>query len=212
MKMMARRFCADRTQPKDPMIKANMPLPAEPPATDISLMSAVAAADPGAQTLLVKRLAARVRRLTRLLCRAGGDADDAAQTALLEILASARTFHDSTNLEGWADRITARVVGHMRRRERLHALLVARWLSPGTLPWGAPGTTAPSDDGACDAILFSLSDARRVAFVLRHVVGCSVEEIADLTGAPPGTVKDRLVAARRQLRRWATRESKRGAL
>src|SRR4051812_11731640 len=149
------------------MIKANMPLPAAPPATDILLMNAVAASDPEAQTVLVKRLTARVRRLTQLLCRRGGDADDAAQTALLEILASARTFRDSTNLEGWADRITARVVGHMRRRERLHALLIARWLSPGTLPWGAPGTIAPSDDTACDALLMSLSDARRIAFVLR---------------------------------------------
>jgi RNA polymerase sigma-70 factor (ECF subfamily) len=187
-----------------------MPLPAEPPATDILLMRAVAASDPGAQTRLVQRLTARVRRLTQLLCRPGGDADDAAQTALLEILASAGSFREATNLEGWADRITARVVGHMRRRERLHAQLFARWLSPGTLPWGSPGTTAPSDDVACDAILFSLPDARRVAFVLRHVVGCSVEEIAELTGAPPGTVKDRLVAARRELRAWVTREMKRG--
>lgn len=194
------------------MITANMPLPVEPPATDVQLMTAVAAGDPRAQTELVQRLTARVRRLTQLLCRPGVDADDAAQTALLEILASARSFREATNLEGWADRITARVVGHMRRRERLHALLFARWLSPETLPWGAPGLTAPSDDGACDALLFSLPDARRIAFVLRHVVGCSVEEIAELTGAPPGTVKDRLVAARRELRRWAARELKRGGV
>src|SRR4051794_40012117 len=140
------------------MIKANMPLPAAPPATDILLMNAVAASDPRAQTQLVKRLTARVRRLTQLLCRPGVDADDAAQTALLEILASARTFRDSTNLEGWADRITARVVGHMRRREGLHARLFARWLSPGTLPWGAPASTAPPDDSACGTMLSSLSD------------------------------------------------------
>jgi DNA-directed RNA polymerase specialized sigma24 family protein len=192
------------------MITANMPLPVHPPATDVLLMKAVASADPTAQTELIKRLAARVRRLTRLLCRRGSDADDAAQTALLEILASAHLFRDATNLEGWADRITARVVGHMRRRERLHDRLIARWLAPGTLPWGAPGTTAPPDDNACDALLLSLSEVRRVAFVLRHVVGSSVEEIAELTGAPAGTVKDRLVAARRQLRRWAMRERKRG--
>ena len=187
-----------------------MPLPAQPPAPDVLLMKAVAAADPTAQTELVKRLSTRVRRLTRLLCHRGGDADDAAQAALLEILASASLFRDATNLEGWADRITARVVGHLRRRERLHAQLIARWLLPGTLPWGAPTTTASPDDHACDALLFSLSDARRVAFVVRHVVGCSVEEIAELTGAPTGTVKDRLVAARRQLRDWAARERQRG--
>jgi RNA polymerase sigma-70 factor (ECF subfamily) len=196
------------------MISASMPLPAQPPTTDVLLMKAVAATDPSAQAELVKRLAPRVRRLTRLLCRPGGDADDAAQTALLEILASARGFREATNLEAWADRITARVVGHMRRRERLHERLIARWLSPGNLPWGAPGTTAGLDDVTCDAdaLLASLPDARRVAFVLRHVVGCTVEEIAELTGAPIGTVKDRLVAARRELGRWAARERKRGWL
>jgi hypothetical protein len=37
------------------MITANMPLPAHPPATDVLLMKAVAAADPAAQTELGKR-------------------------------------------------------------------------------------------------------------------------------------------------------------
>jgi DNA-directed RNA polymerase specialized sigma24 family protein len=46
-----------------------------------------------------------------------------------------------------------------------------------------------------------------MAFVLRHLAEYSVEEIAELTGAPPGTVKDRLVSARKQLRTWLRRDA-----
>jgi RNA polymerase sigma-70 factor (ECF subfamily) len=173
-------------------------------------MIAVAAADPRAQTELVERLAGRVRRLARLLSGPGEDPDDAAQVALLEILKSARNFHDATNLEAWADRITVRAVARTRRRERLRARLFTRWLIPGSLPWGAPASTNPREDLECDRLLSSLPEPRRIAFVLRHVLGCSVDEIAELTAAPPGSVKDRLVSARRHLKKWVAREAKRG--
>jgi RNA polymerase sigma-70 factor (ECF subfamily) len=58
-----------------------------------------------------------------------------------------------------------------------------------------------------DALLDRLSDERRTAFVLRHLAEYSVDEIAELTGAPPGTVKDRLVSARKQLRNWLRRDA-----
>jgi DNA-directed RNA polymerase specialized sigma24 family protein len=45
-----------------------------------------------------------------------------------------------------------------------------------------------------------------VALVLRHVLGYSVEEIAELTEVSPNTVKDRLVQAREQVRKTLRRE------
>jgi RNA polymerase sigma factor (sigma-70 family) len=54
-----------------------------------------------------------------------------------------------------------------------------------------------------------LSDDRRRAFVLHHALDLSVQEIAELTGVPAGTVKDRLVTARKQLRTLLERESTR---
>jgi DNA-directed RNA polymerase specialized sigma24 family protein len=54
-----------------------------------------------------------------------------------------------------------------------------------------------------------LSRARSEAFTLHHALEYTVEEIAELTGSPVGTVKDRLVAARKQLRKLLRSELRR---
>ncbi len=162
-------------------------------------MAAVASGEHRAQAILVRRLAPRVRRLTALLACSEADADDAAQLALLEILRSAQSFEAPGNLARWGDRIAARTVFQLRRRERLHQTLLARWLSPGMLPWGSPAETLGRESVGLEKLFTRLSQDRREALVLRYALGYSPEEIAKLTGAPLGTVKDRLVAARRQL-------------
>jgi len=75
------------------------------------------------------------------------------------------------------------------------------------LPWGKKEEPGQSDRIGLDAVLARLSPLRREALVLRHALEFSVEEIAELTGAPPGTVKDRLVAGRKQLRRMLERDA-----
>jgi hypothetical protein len=42
--------------------------------------------------------------------------------------------------------------------------------------------------------------------LLRHGLGYGVDEIAELTNTPRGTVKDRLVAGKKQLRKWLREE------
>src|SRR5690606_27390437 len=54
--------------------------------------------------------------------------------------------------------------------------------------------------------LAELPETRRVALVLRHVMGYSIDEIAELTGVSPNTVKDRLLQGREQLRKNIRRE------
>jgi len=178
------------------------------PQSDVALMSAVAEQDAAAQAALVERLSARVLRVSRLLCRSQADAEDAAQLALLEILRSAERFRVEASLERWADRITARTALRVNKRERQRAQLLERWLSPGHFPWGTPLHTSGNASLGVDAYLERLAPKRREAFILRHALEYSVEEIAELTGAPPGTVKDRLVNARKQLRRMLDREER----
>jgi RNA polymerase sigma-70 factor (ECF subfamily) len=170
-------------------------------------MEAVASSDPQAQAAVAERLAPRVRRLCRLLCRSSADADDAAQVSLIEILRSASTFRVALSLEHWADRITARVALRVARRARTEQGFLRRWLSPGTLPWGTIANVSAGETINLDVLLERLSDDRRRAFVLHHALDLSVQEIAELTGVPPGTVKDRLVTARKQLRALLERES-----
>jgi RNA polymerase sigma-70 factor (ECF subfamily) len=178
---------------------------------DVQLMAAAAANDPVAQRIVVERLARRVRKVTGLLCRAAADADDAAQLALIEILKSADSFRVATSLERWAERVTIRTTLRAVRREKSRMGLLERWLPAGVLPWGGPPTQSAVERIGLDALLQQLSRERSQAFALHHALDYTVEEIAELTGTPVGTVKDRLVSARKQLRKLLRAELRGGA-
>jgi RNA polymerase sigma-70 factor (ECF subfamily) len=169
-------------------------------------MASVARRDPAAERALVERLSGRVRRLARLLAGTLVDPDDAARVSLLEILRSASGFRVAMSLERWADRITVRTTRRLMRREIERKSLLSRWVAPGALPWGRRDAPSPERLGL-EAFLDRLSPERREALVMRHTLEYSVEEIAELTGAPIGTVKDRLVSARKELRRALEREA-----
>ncbi len=168
---------------------------------DVELMARVAASDPSAQRIVVERLARRVRKVAGLLCRSAADADDAAQLALIEILRTAQGFRVATSLERWAERITVRATLQTARRERSRRGLLERWLPADVQPWGGSAIQPAIDQIGLDALLERLSSDRYQVFVLHHALDYTVEEISELTGAPVGTVKDRLVTARKQLRR-----------
>lgn len=168
---------------------------------DVELMAAVAANDPSAQRVVAQRLAPRVRKVAGLLCRNAADADDAAQAALIEILKSAGTFRVAMSLERWAERVTVRATLRTARRERSRQGLLERWVPADLLPWGALAVQSSVEEVGLETLLKRLSNERFQAFVLHHALDYTVDEIAELTGTPPGTVKDRLVMARKQLRK-----------
>jgi RNA polymerase sigma-70 factor (ECF subfamily) len=170
------------------------------------LMAAVAAKDARAQELLIRRVYGRVRRLARFLSGSDADADDVSQQALLELLRSASSFRFETSLERWVDRITVRCALSAIRRERRRQGLLTRWLLPGRLPWGTDTKVSMSDPPHLEALFERLPYERREAMILRHGMGYAVDEIAELTGTPRGTIKDRLVTGKKQLRRWLKKE------
>ncbi|RYZ07633.1 MAG: sigma-70 family RNA polymerase sigma factor [Myxococcales bacterium] len=176
---------------------------------DVELMAAVAANDPSAQRVVAQRLAPRVRKVAGLLCRSAADADDAAQAALIEILKSAGSFRVATSLERWADRVTVRTTLRTARRESSRRGLLERWVPADLLPWGAPTVRSPVEEVSLDTLLGRLSNDRFQAFVLHHALEYTVEEVAELTGTRPGTVKDRLVMARKQLQKLLRAEARR---
>lgn len=205
----SRRFFSGPPARVGPMIHGAVPLTSQRDEDEeMRLMAAVATGERSAQTALLERLAPRVRRLALMLARSSADADDAAQQALLEILRSSGNYRTPGNLVAWSDRIAARTVLHLRRQERARESLLARWLSPGTQPWGGADHAVGLETAGLEALFRTLSHARREVMVLRHALGYSPEEIAELTGAPLGTVKDRLAAGRKQLRQLLERDRK----
>ena len=174
-------------------------------------MNLVASGDVTAMNTVARRLSGRVRRVSRAIVRVDALADDAAQLALVEILKAARTFGGRSSLERWADRITARVsLRHAKdERRRLSRVESIDDAESTSLPAAAPD---PGLDVRAETprplteYLAALPEVQREALVLKHSLGHTVEEIADVTSVPVGTVKDRLVNARRQLRRLIERD------
>jgi RNA polymerase sigma-70 factor (ECF subfamily) len=179
---------------------------------DLRLMTLVAAGNPEAMNIVARRLSPRVRRLSRVIVRNDALADDAAQVALVEILQSARTYGGRSSLERWADRITARVTLRQVREERRRFEVVDSLDEPEKAveppsPESDPAESARSQTPrALEEYLKAIPEAQREALILKHSLGHTVEEIAEITGVPVGTVKDRLVTARRQVRRLIQRD------
>jgi RNA polymerase sigma-70 factor, ECF subfamily len=177
-------------------------------AADHSLMKRVAAADKHAQRVLAHRLAARVRRISQRLLSNRADADDASQLALIEILRSAATYKDISTIERWADRITVRTVLRHAREQRRRLWQLGTLIDMDSIgaSSGDPTPASRTTPRAVDEYLAELPPARREVLVMKHSLGYTTEEIAELTDNPIGTVKDRLVAARKQLRKLIVRD------
>ena len=177
-------------------------------AADLSLMRRVAAADRHAQRVLAHRLAPRVQRISQRLLRNRADADDASQVALIEILRSAATYQDISSIERWADRITVRTVLRHARAQRRKPWHFGNLVDAETVSAPPPeaddvGEAAPRP---VDEYLAELPAPRREVLVMKHSLGYTTQEIAELTNSPVGTIKDRLVAARKQLRKLIGRD------
>lgn len=171
-----------------------------------ALARATAAGDRQAATTFARRLLPVARRVTRALLGAGSDADDLSQTALVELLESARTYAGQGPLEAWARRITVRVTLRWLKRGRRLALVSHDEDDPGNEP------LEPGDDlrehipRAVADYLALLPEPQRIALVLRHALDHTLPEIAELTGAPVPTVKSRVLKAEETLRKLIRRD------
>jgi RNA polymerase sigma-70 factor (ECF subfamily) len=180
--------------------------------SDLGLMKLVAGGDSHAQRVLAHRLAPRVQRIARRLLSNTADADDAAQVALMEILRSAASYREEASIERWADRIAVRTSLRQARDQRRRRFFLSQSAdSDDRSDYGESELTHEHTPRRLEEYLAELPRQRREVLVLKHALGYTTEEIAELTEKPVGTVKDRLVAARKQIRRLITRELRLGA-
>lgn len=182
---------------------------------DRDLAAAAGGGERVAAEQLVRRVLPTVRRVARALLGNPTEAEDATQLALLEILRAASTYRGVGPLEAWARRIASRLVLRHARRNKPpeHAsMLPLEGLEGGLTPFGElrPLTmsTRVIDElpRPLEEYLIELPEVQRVAVVLRHALGHTVPEIAELTGAPIPTVKSRIKKAHEELRRLVRRD------
>lgn len=167
-------------------------------------MQLVADGDARARNMLAMRLCGRVRRVVRGLVGAGPDAEDGSQDALVEIMRSAASYRGDSSLERWADRVSVRTGLRSRRR----------WLRRATAGQADPeAQQAPTIAAQTDALprplqtyLDALPHRERQALFLKHALGYTVPEVADLIGAPISTTKYRLASGLERVRKHIRRD------
>ena len=183
--------------------------------SDLALCCAASAGEELAQQRLADRLFDRVNATVSYLAGGDPDADDLVQLSLVEILRSAGSFRAEGNLKSWADRITVRTCMRFLKkrrwsRETLHtsqdaAVMESEIAIGGGLADGSESLEQQADrrqiHGRLAGQLQKLKPEWRVVVLLRWVHGYSIEEIAELTGARPNTVRGHLRRGKRQLRK-----------
>jgi RNA polymerase sigma-70 factor, ECF subfamily len=147
-----------------------------------------------------------VRRLQRLVFRLAGpgcDVEDLVQTIFVQAFAALPGFRGDAAFFTWLGRIAIRITLRLSRQSRYRPL---------PMNDEQDGAVGVSPEGACDArrallrfdaILGSLSEKRRAAFVLHVLQGHSLEEVAALLDAKVGAIKVRVHDARVEIERQA---------
>lgn len=134
-----------------------------------------------------------IYRLLRHLTRDTETAEDLAQQTFIKAIQALASYRGEASHKTWLSRIAFREYIAWRRKRRI--FLPLEMLSPKV----DPNFASVEDGEALLAALHTLPAALREAFLLFEVQQMSIEEIAEVTSSPVGTVKSRLHHARTRL-------------
>lgn len=158
--------------------------------------------DVDAKRQLLAHILPTMRGALRALLGRGAEAEDAVQDAAIDVLRGLGTFRGDSNLRAWARTVAVRA-GLRRTRKQRPALSL---VDPDGLH--ASAESVPGEGGFSERIsrplaayLSAIPADQREALVLRHALGYTVPEIAELSSTSVNTIKSRLLKARREVRR-----------
>jgi RNA polymerase sigma-70 factor (ECF subfamily) len=167
---------------------------------DAALLRGLAASHPGAAKVVCARYGTLVRSLLRRALGPGPEIEDRVQDTFLHLFRRAADVRDPSALTSFVVGVAMRVARSELRRRRLR-----RWLlltDAGSLPEIAAPQVAPETRQAMTAlyqVLDQLDDASRLAFVLRHVQGMELLDVAAALGCSLATVKRRIDRASKRV-------------
>ena len=156
------------------------------------------AGDRDAWNRLAQRWEGRLIAHPRRLLRDPDAAQDAAQIAWGEIVRGLKGLHDARAFPAWAYRITSRACAH-RIRDAVQERALKQAFASEPLDQAAE-PDEPSAMDALQAAIRQLPAGERAAIALYHFEELRVAEVAVALDVPVGTVKTRLMHARRKLR------------
>lgn len=178
---------------------------------EVELARLCSVRDAGASRHLITANNQRLFRAAWSILKDRGEAEEAVQAAYLSAFGAIGRFEGRSALSTWLTRIVinealARQRAGRRRRKQLEDRGVAMLddyraaFARGSDPAG-PDTAAARAQlrGILEEAIGKLPEQFRTVFVLRDVEGLSVEDTAHVLGLVEGTVKTRLLRARRKL-------------
>ena len=148
--------------------------------------------------------------LARWLCRSPVEAEDIVQEAMLRAFRAFDGFRGE-NVRPWLMAIVRNCCRNRAADIRLrgHAALPDETAAPlrSEAPDPEEVSLRASERRRLDALIAELPEDFREALILREMEDMSYRQIAEVTGAPIGTVMSRLARARALLRdKWLTEE------
>jgi RNA polymerase sigma factor (sigma-70 family) len=166
--------------------------------SDPDIMTRLARGESGALGDLYDRHQARLRRFVAHATSDAEDVDDLVHATFLTAARTAGRYDGRPSCYPWLVGIAAQLVRRRRRAVgRFVAVLSSFTGARAKAVDPRPALLARTD---VDRALRTISEAKRVTFLMAEVDGMTCPEIAAALGIPIGTVWTRLHAARRELR------------
>jgi RNA polymerase sigma-70 factor (ECF subfamily) len=164
--------------------------------SDAELVDRATRGDRWCREVLYRRHAGYLLGLATRLCGSRGDAEEVVQDAFIAGFEQLRTLRDPGALRVWLGQIVVNLVRHRLRRLKLLRLVgLDRGADDATLEsLAAPGLhpEACGELALLDRVLARLRADLRIAWMLRHVEGLELTEVAAVCGCSLATIKRRL--------------------
>lgn len=175
--------------------------------TDAELVQRTLRGETAAYNVLVHRYQRPVYSLIYRMIGNAEDAGDLVQETFLRAYGALASFRQDASFLTWLYKIASNLsIDQMRARRSKGALSLDVELDEGREP-SADRSASPEETvvrGAVSEIVqkavMNLPERYRTVVVMRHLHGMSIEEIAEITKLPSGTVKTHLFRAREMLR------------
>ncbi len=168
------------------------------PITDEELVAAARNGDRWAIDALYRRYARPVGNMATRLLANQSDAEDVVHDSFLRALSKLDTLREPSRFRGWLFQIAVSECRMRLRKRRLRSMIGFHLIEDASLSSLAredvSGETR-AELANLDKALRRLAPDHRIAWMLRHVEGRSLEEVADHCQCSLATIKRRLKAA-----------------
>jgi RNA polymerase sigma-70 factor, ECF subfamily len=176
--------------------------------SDAELVRRALSGDAWAEEAIYRRYAARILALTKRLLGDSAEAEDATQETFIIAFAAWKKLRDSERLCQWLVQIAvSRAHRRFRRRRLLSSLGFCSLAGDASLD-ALARQDCPEESRVELALigkaLERVSAAERIAWILRHVEGMSLDEVAQQTASSLATAKRRIARAAASIQRLSS--------